>query len=897
VLATRPPKPPKPRSAGACGDSAKRPPADTAPINTPSPAAKRHRPNPLIAPPQSPTANTANIGKFISRDAKLFQKLGFERLVELRRGRGDLTDFSKITHKAKRLLQHLKTRGAPVPLATPPWSTDRCREALQRGPHRSAYQHQEFLQTEMAAMIEAAQWLLLPAELALQLPNLRVSPMGVVPQPSRRPRTIVDYTWAGINAETLDWHPQEAMQFGRALQRMLQDIVQADPRFGPVYLMKVDIADGFYRVAVNVHDIPKLGVAFPVQPGDEPLVALPLTLPMGWQSSPPYFCVPTETITDVANTRVLRHRHPGPHHLDTIADTAPIADVPPPGMDTAHAALPPPPSPPTPVPAVEIPSHRDPLLGDSTHKHCKLGKFDVFVDDFIGLAQGNRERLQRLRRILFHTIDDVFRPLDSDDLPGRQEPISIKKLRQGDGAWATRKLILGWMIDTVAMTLELPDRRRIRLQELLASLPPTLHRISVKRWQQVLGELRSMVPAIPGARGLFSQLQEALGHPDERKRIKLHQGAHDALEDFRWLATDLASRPTRLYELVPQTPTVVGTVDASGLGLGGVLFFGSQDDTTTASTAVVQNLGTVNTACNIAPVASAITCVTGACSPAPPPAHHASTHNDTAIPIASTRSSHDPVRASVSTAVKNIVWRTPLPQDIINNLISWTNTSGSVTNSDLELAASVLQHDVAVQNFDLRERTIHTCTDNTPTKYWQDKGSTSTRGPASYLLRLQALHQRFHRYIAQHDYLPGPLNVMADDASRLWHLSDTAFLAYFNATYPQTVSWELLQPTSPMHSAVISSLRKKRSVPASFLVAPKLQTTIGTAGHSSVSPSISTHPWKECLSPLTSYKSTHTDTALANLHPVVDRSSLAPWRTASAQWARRSPAWGPKTLV
>ena len=139
--------------------------------------------------------------------------MGFEKLVELRRGRGDLTDFSKITHKAKRLLQHLKSRGAPVPLATLPWTTEQCQEAIERGPHHSAYEHQKFLQTEIAAMIEAAQWLLLPADLALQLPNLRVSPMGVVPQQSRQPRTIVDYTWAGINAETLDWHPVRYFSF------------------------------------------------------------------------------------------------------------------------------------------------------------------------------------------------------------------------------------------------------------------------------------------------------------------------------------------------------------------------------------------------------------------------------------------------------------------------------------------------------------------------------------------------------------------------------------------------------------------------------------------------------------------------------------------------------------
>ena len=51
--------------------------------------------------------------------------------------------------------------------------------------------------------------------------------------------------------------------------------------------MKVDLSDGFYRVNLNIDDIPKLGVAFPTEPGQEPLIALPLVLPMGWKNSPP----------------------------------------------------------------------------------------------------------------------------------------------------------------------------------------------------------------------------------------------------------------------------------------------------------------------------------------------------------------------------------------------------------------------------------------------------------------------------------------------------------------------------------------------------------------------------------------------------------------------------------
>jgi hypothetical protein len=62
---------------------------------------------------------------------------------------------------------------------------------------------------------------------------------------------------------------------------------------------------------------------------------------------------------------------------------------------------------------------------------------DVFVDDFIAAAQGSVSRLLRVRRILFHAIDQIFHPLDDTDTPFRKEPASVKKLKQGDADWGT----------------------------------------------------------------------------------------------------------------------------------------------------------------------------------------------------------------------------------------------------------------------------------------------------------------------------------------------------------------------------------------------------------------------------------------------------------------------------
>ena len=147
---------------------------------------------------------------------------------------------------------------------------------------------------------------MLPFKTVLALQNLghllglRVSPMGVVPQRNRRPRIIVDLTFYDINADTINLAPKESMQFGRTLERILYQIRHSNPRYGPVYLAKVDLSDGFYRISLNDSAIAKLAVALPQFPGEEQLLALPLVLPMGWSESPPYFCAATETVADLS---------------------------------------------------------------------------------------------------------------------------------------------------------------------------------------------------------------------------------------------------------------------------------------------------------------------------------------------------------------------------------------------------------------------------------------------------------------------------------------------------------------------------------------------------------------------------------------------------------------------
>jgi hypothetical protein len=100
-------------------------------------------------------------------------------------------------------------------------------------------------------MIQKKIWTVLPASLIFRHPELRLSPLGLIPQHERRTRIICDYSFYGINNDTAPTGPHEAMRFERTLYRIMNQIARSNPRFGPVLLGKYDLADGYYRIPLN----------------------------------------------------------------------------------------------------------------------------------------------------------------------------------------------------------------------------------------------------------------------------------------------------------------------------------------------------------------------------------------------------------------------------------------------------------------------------------------------------------------------------------------------------------------------------------------------------------------------------------------------------------------------
>ncbi len=138
---------------------------------------------------------------------------------------------------------------------------------------------------------------------------------------------------------------------------------------------------------------------------------------------------------------------------------------------------------------------------------------------------------------------------------------------------------------------------------------------------------------------------------------------------------------------------------------------------------------------------------------------------------------------------------------------------------------------------------------------------------------------------------------MADDASRRWDLDDDALLTHFDSTYPQTTSWQLRTLSSDTNVILIGSLSKQRATLASLLSdAPPLPPR-GGYGRRSVPAWASMATVTQAGTPSLFCSSLPSDIAREPSPPDANPSGLARWRRPYERWVRRTPDWGPLTLV
>jgi hypothetical protein len=92
-----------------------------------------------------------------------------------------------------------------------------------------------------------------------------LEPFGCCTPTISTTQTIIDYSFFGVNHDTLALAPDECMQFEKTLWSMLLHLKSANTHLGNV----------------RARDVPEMGVLFPSTTSEEYLVGFLLALPMG----------------------------------------------------------------------------------------------------------------------------------------------------------------------------------------------------------------------------------------------------------------------------------------------------------------------------------------------------------------------------------------------------------------------------------------------------------------------------------------------------------------------------------------------------------------------------------------------------------------------------------------
>ena len=472
-------------------------------------------------------------------------------------------------------LWRFATEGAAADCGEP-WPKDVIDQALLAGPHVSALTEAavELLWDDIQYQVDAGFVKIVPESVLLAHgapEDLKISRVAVVPQESRRDRIILNLSaqvvfpgsrrapkrvHPSVNETTTPAEDQAAVKrLGQAAKALLGFMHDADPMW-EVLWQKVDLSDGFWRMVVEAGKEMNFVFQMPARPGDtERYFVVPSSLQMGWMNSPPYFCAGTESTRKMALRVMALTVDSGiaePHRFEEKCLSAQAKTEPA--------------EPPGPLP-------RDLMFISQ-----------VFVDDFMNALAGPPgragQRAEQLwvTRATMHCIHSVFPPPEVTGHVGGKDSISVKKLDKGDATFEATKEMLGLLMmgepgagRRVGLTSKKVEKYQTAIRQALDS---HAHRISLNGFQKILGKLQYASTVMPSMRGYFTPLNQAMHGKQPRDFVGLGKASEvrEVLEELVPLLRRTVDDPSHISELVPpHLPHYYLTVDASGVGFGGVL--------------------------------------------------------------------------------------------------------------------------------------------------------------------------------------------------------------------------------------------------------------------------------------------------------------------------------------
>ena len=167
---------------------------------------------------------------------------------------------------------------------------------------------------------------------------------------------------------------------------------------------------------------------------------------------------------------------------------------------------------------------------------------------------------------MINGVHSIFPPPEVTSHPGG-DPISEKKLNNGDGTWSTKKEILGWIFDGENSTITLPPEKCNAIIKQIHHLLK-LTRPSLNKFQHIAGKLQHASMGIPSGWALFSPIQIAMRN--DPPFINLTTTLKKIFKDWQYFIKYMKNNLTSVLQLVINYPDYLGHSDSCKLGTGGV---------------------------------------------------------------------------------------------------------------------------------------------------------------------------------------------------------------------------------------------------------------------------------------------------------------------------------------
>ena len=430
------------------------------------------------------------------------------------------------------------------------------KENLNRGNHKSAKRNEEHLGKAMMKEIKKGWGLILPEDSVLKIPNLELAPMGVAEHLGinslgeyiTKQRVTHDFSFPGIKSKEsinsrMDKSKLEPVMFGHCLLRLIHQIVSLRKRHPnkKIWIRKEDLKSAYRRLHLRASSALKSAVR--VKMHKVWYIILSLRITFGGTSGPADFCLFSDILCDTINDLLACKSWDEKQICSDFTKNIPPAENMNNNIPFAKAS----------ELSVDIP------IEDT-------GKFDVYIDDFIGIKVDIANNKSRLEVAPCTVIQKVSNNPTSENHIPRDNMIEIDKCI-AEGAIAEERICIGWILNTRELLVKLPEHK---CKAWITDLENFIKRISVNHndLKSLIGKLENVI-IITKMQGHFMNNLYALEmkSSETKHNIKVTRNARkDAELHIHFLEKARLGINMNLLTFRKPTYTTIGDACEHGLG-------------------------------------------------------------------------------------------------------------------------------------------------------------------------------------------------------------------------------------------------------------------------------------------------------------------------------------------